>query len=152
LKDHLRQNQNRKGKSVCASKLREAQVLIIDARYLAGLVEVAVDRLETPTDLAISAAAHVAIEKLNEAMNLLDQAQAGGALDDRPPVSACLTMPVARSLPSYLMVNLKRLDSLSCFPVSYVLAIERLRWRCAGAASLPCTPFREIDHGRNLSP
>jgi hypothetical protein len=85
----IRQNQNRKRKSVCASKLREAQILIIDARYLAGLVEVAVDSIETPTDLAISAAAYVAIEKLNEAMNLLDQAQAGGALDDRPPVSAC---------------------------------------------------------------
>ena len=55
--------------------------------------------------------------------------------------------PVARGLPFYLVVNLKMFDNLSSFPVSYALAIERLRWRCAGAASPPCTPFARSTMG-----
>ena len=56
-------------------KLKNAQSLIADAQYLASLIEIAAERLETPRDVAISAAARIAIEKLTEAMKLLDQVE-----------------------------------------------------------------------------
>jgi hypothetical protein len=38
------------------SKLKEVRSLIVDARYLVGLIEIAAHQLETPKDLAISVA------------------------------------------------------------------------------------------------
>jgi len=56
---------------------------IADAQYLVGLVEIAVDGLETREHLAIKAAAGIAIEKLTKAMKLLDQEQAEAVSDNR---------------------------------------------------------------------
>jgi len=66
------------------SKFKNAQSCIIDAQYLAYLIEIAADGLETPEVGAISGAARIAIEKLTEAMKLLDQAEAEAQAVDRP--------------------------------------------------------------------
>ncbi len=69
------------------SKLKNAQSCIIDAQYLAYLIEIAADGLETLEVGAISGAARIAIEKLIEAMKLLDQAEAETQAVDRQAVS-----------------------------------------------------------------
>ena len=69
------------------SKLKNAQSCIIDAQYLAYLIEIAADGLKTPEVGAISGAARIAIEKLTEAMKLLDQAEAEAQAVDRQAVS-----------------------------------------------------------------
>ena len=62
------------------SLIVQAQTCLIEAGYLADLIELAADHLEAREDSVISGAVisgmvHIAAEKLQEAMKLLDEAE-----------------------------------------------------------------------------
>ena len=51
------------------SKLKSVRSCIIDAQYLADLIEIAADGLETPEGGAISGAPRIAIEELTDTIS-----------------------------------------------------------------------------------
>jgi hypothetical protein len=59
------------------SLIVQAQGCIVDASHLADLIEMAADHMETRESSTISGAVRVAAEKLQEAMELLNKAEAG---------------------------------------------------------------------------
>jgi hypothetical protein len=92
------------------SKLKDGQSCIIDAQYLADIIEIAADGLETPEGGAISGVARIAIEKLTEAIKLLDQAEAEAQAVNRQAILSRFR-PV-KSRPCYDAASNHQADAL----------------------------------------